>query len=417
MAEPLIQFDGVWKKFRRGEHHDSLRDLIPALVKRVSRRGASPVNASAIDEDEFWVLREVSFEVRPGHALGIIGPNGAGKSTALKLLTRILKPSRGRAVVRGRAGALIELAAGFHPDLTGRENVFLQGAIMGMKRQDIRRRFDEIVEFAGIGDFIDTPVKRYSSGMNARLGFAIAAHLDPEVLLIDEVLAVGDYSFQQKCFARLETFRRDGVPIAFVSHNMQAIAALCDRVLLLSPGRAPVLGDVPTILAQYVTSQKGVADPRIDVLQARVVDEEQDSDVHGPVKPGSRLRLDTSLRVSADLIRCGMSVQIVRTDGQVMFSSLSTIDGDPELTLRNGDRVDIQIAFVANLLRGSYMIHLHLADTLRQWPMASVHGIGAFVVSETTRTGGCAEMFASYRAAVIETSAADVPAVVGCEQP
>src|SRR6266496_2268440 len=199
MSESVIAFDGVWKKFRRGEHHDSLRDLIPALVRRfVSKREI------ALDADEFWVLRNVSFAVRPGQALGIIGPNGAGKSTALKLLTRILKPTRGTATVHGRVGALIELAAGFHPDLTGRENIFLQGAIMGMRRDDIRSRFDEIIEFAGIPDFIDTPVKRYSSGMNARLGFAIAAHLDPEVLLIDEVLAVGDYNFQQKCYARLE---------------------------------------------------------------------------------------------------------------------------------------------------------------------------------------------------------------------
>src|SRR5439155_25060867 len=185
MADPMIAFDGVWKKFRRGEHHDSLRDLIPALARRLGTR-----REPALDADEFWVLRDVSFEVKPGQVLGIIGPNGAGKSTALKLLTRILKPTKGTARVHGRVGALIELAAGFHPDLTGRENIFLQGAIMGMRRDDIRRRFDEIIEFAGIPDFIDTPVKRYSSGMNARLGFAIAAHLDPEVLLIDEVLAV-----------------------------------------------------------------------------------------------------------------------------------------------------------------------------------------------------------------------------------
>src|SRR4030095_3445051 len=157
--EPVIAFDGVWKKFRRGEHHDSLRDLIPALVKRLGRR-----REPALDADEFWVLRNVSFEVTPGHALGIIGPNGAGKSTALKLLTKILKPTRGTASLRGRVGALIELAAGFHPDLTGRENIFLQGAIMGMRREHIRRKFDQIIEFAGIPDFIDTPVKRYSSG-------------------------------------------------------------------------------------------------------------------------------------------------------------------------------------------------------------------------------------------------------------
>ncbi len=400
MVEPLIQFDGVWKKFRRGEHHDSLRDLIPALVKRVSGLGASPVNPAAIDEDEFWVLRDVSFAVRPGQALGIIGANGSGKSTSLKLLTRILKPNRGQTIVRGRTGALIELAAGFHPDLTGRENVFLQGAIMGMKRQDIRRRFDEIIEFAGIPDFIDTPVKRYSSGMNARLGFAIAAHLDPDVLLIDEVLAVGDYSFQQKCYARLEKFRKEGVPIAFVSHNMQAIAALCDQVLLLASGRAPVLGDVPTVLAEYVSSKGLTADPRTIVHSSRIVDTTADADVRGPVPPGAPLRLEASITAKTEFVRCGVALQIVRSDGLVMFTGMSTIDGLPEIELRAGDRLDFAIAFVANFLRGSYVVNVNLVDTMRQWPPAVINGLGSFVVTETTRVAGCADVFPTYQMSV-----------------
>ncbi|HWB15833.1 MAG TPA: ATP-binding cassette domain-containing protein, partial [Vicinamibacterales bacterium] len=168
MSEPGIIFDAVWKKFRLGQHHDSLRDLIPATARRLIGRG--PV-ADDLQPSEFWAVRDVSFRVRPGEALGIIGPNGSGKSTTLKLLTKILKPTRGAAAVRGRIGALIEIAAGFHQDLSGRDNVYLQGAIMGMKRAEIKARFDEIVEFAGVSDFIDTQVKRYSSGMNARLGF------------------------------------------------------------------------------------------------------------------------------------------------------------------------------------------------------------------------------------------------------
>jgi lipopolysaccharide transport system ATP-binding protein len=186
-----IVFDRVWKKYRRGERHDSLRDLLPAAVLRLLRPRRQ---ASELQTEEFWALKDVSFEVGPGEALGIIGPNGAGKSTVLKLLTRILKPTLGACRVTGRVGALIEVAAGFHPDLTGRENIYLQGAILGMKRGEIARKLDEIVAFSGIEDFIDTPVKRYSSGMNARLGFSIAAHVDPEVLLIDEVLAVGDFT-------------------------------------------------------------------------------------------------------------------------------------------------------------------------------------------------------------------------------
>jgi homopolymeric O-antigen transport system ATP-binding protein len=176
MTTPRVEFRHVWKKFRRGLRHDSLRDLLPALARSFVGRGA---RAEALREGEFWALQDVSFTVEPGEVLGIVGPNGAGKSTVLKLLTRILEPSLGSAMVRGRAGALIELAAGFHPDLTGRENVYLQGAIMGMKRGEIARNFDRIVDFAEVEEFIDTQVKRYSSGMWARLGFAIAAHLDP----------------------------------------------------------------------------------------------------------------------------------------------------------------------------------------------------------------------------------------------
>jgi lipopolysaccharide transport system ATP-binding protein len=229
MSSAAIVFDGVWKKFRRGERHDSLRDLIPALGRRMfgrARRGQ-------LQKEEFWALTDVSFEVHAGEALGIIGPNGAGKSTTLKLLTRILKPTRGTCAVRGRVGALIEVAAGFHPDLTGRENIALQGAIMGMRRREIAKKLDEIVEFAGVRDFVDTPVKRYSSGMNARLGFSIAAHLRPDALIIDEVLSVGDMAFQERCVERMVDFKRQGAAIVFVSHNLEAVRRLCDNALHL----------------------------------------------------------------------------------------------------------------------------------------------------------------------------------------
>src|SRR5438034_8166142 len=219
MSQPAVMFDGVWKKFRRGERHDSLRDLIPAIARGVLGRRRS----NDLHDEEFWAVRDVSFEVQPGEALGIIGPNGAGKSTTLKLLTKILKPTQGRCEVRGRAGALIEVAAGFHPDLTGRENVYLQGAIMGMKRAEIVRKFAEIVEFAGVSDFVDTQVKHYSSGMQARLGFAVAAHLEPEVLLIDEVLAVGDLAFQHKVFERLKAMVRREIPVVIVSHQLDRV--------------------------------------------------------------------------------------------------------------------------------------------------------------------------------------------------
>ena len=392
MAEPIIAFDGVWKKFRRGEHHDSLRDLIPAVARRLMGRLPAP----PLGDEEFWVLRNVSFEVRPGQVLGIIGPNGAGKSTSLKLLTRILKPTRGTATVRGRVGALIELAAGFHPDLTGRENVFLQGAIMGMKRQDILRRFDDIVSFAGIPDFIDTPVKRYSSGMNARLGFAIAAHLDPEILLIDEVLAVGDFSFQQKCFERLAQFRRDGIPIAFVSHNMQAIASLCDEVVLLRYGQDPIVGDVSAVLAEYASSKGSLADPRLNVLRAVLKDAQSGLEVVEPVRPGTSLCLDIEIEALAELPRSGVLMEVVRSDGLVMFRALSTIEGLEAVDLQRGDRLRAQITLAANVLRGTYVVNLQLIDANRRWREAVVSGVQSFVVNETTRLGGCAELAPSY---------------------
>jgi ABC-type polysaccharide/polyol phosphate transport system ATPase subunit len=232
MADPAIRFEHVWKKFKRGERHDSFRDLLPSLVRRLTH----PRRGDDLQDQEFWAVRDVSFEVGPGEALGIIGQNGAGKSTILKLLTKILRPGRGVCSVRGRVGALIEVAAGFHPDLTGRENVYLQGAIMGMKRAEIARKFDQIIDFSGIGEFIDTPVKRYSSGMNARLGFSIAAHLDPDVLLIDEVLSVGDAAFQDRCVERMRELLKRGVPTVFISHNLPAVLELCSRVIVLDRG-------------------------------------------------------------------------------------------------------------------------------------------------------------------------------------
>ena len=256
-TEPGIVFDGVWKKFQRGERHDSLRDLIPAAMRRFGRRDAAPDDLGAGD---FWVVRDVSFRVRPGECLGIIGGNGAGKSTTLKLLTGILRPTRGEIEVAGRVGSLIEVSAGFHPDLSGRENVFLQGAIMGMSHATIRRRFDEIVDFAGVGEFIDMAVKRYSSGMNARLGFAIAAHLDPDVLIIDEVLAVGDLGFQQRAFGRLMELTRSGMPVVIVSHQLDRVLQMCTSSLLLRTGEVVCVGEPRDVIAQYFVGSTASAE-------------------------------------------------------------------------------------------------------------------------------------------------------------
>jgi lipopolysaccharide transport system ATP-binding protein len=203
---------------------------------------------------EFWALREASFEVYRGEALGIIGCNGAGKSTVLKLLSRVSTPTQGEIMINGRLSALIEVGSGFHPELTGRENIYLSGSILGMRRREIAGKLDSIIEFSGIKDFIDTPVKRYSSGMYVRLGFSIAAHLDPDILLLDEVLAVGDASFQSKCLDRIRHLRNTGTTIIFVSHDLSAVRQLCDRVLLLDGGRVVAGGPAEEIIGLYTST-------------------------------------------------------------------------------------------------------------------------------------------------------------------
>jgi len=245
--DTTLVFDHVWKRFRRGAVHDSLRDVIPALMRRLSGK-----QKPEMGERDFWALEDLSFEVKPGEVLGIIGGNGAGKSTTLKILNELMEPTRGRVQIRGKIGSLIEVSAGFHQDLTGRQNVFLQGSIMGMKKAEVLQKFDQIVDFAGVADFIDTPVKRYSSGMNARLGFSIAAHLEPDVLIIDEVLAVGDHAFQQRAFGKIKQMATGGIPVVLVSHQMDRIAELCTKAILLEKGKTKAIGTAAHCISMYL---------------------------------------------------------------------------------------------------------------------------------------------------------------------
>ncbi len=251
--QPTIIFDRVSKKFNKGYYSDSIRDAIVIPFKRFfSRDGRSELTGQAKQEKgRFWALKDVSFEVNNGEALGIIGPNGSGKSTILKLLSRILRPDGGRIVVRGRVGALIELGAGFHPDLTGRENVFLNASILGMSKDEIAKRYDEIVDFAELQDFMDTPVKWYSSGMYARLGFSVAAHINPEVLLIDEVLSVGDFMFRDKCINKMKEFTELGITMVVVSHDRHMIERLCHCGILLKNGEVIKRGEISHVLDRY----------------------------------------------------------------------------------------------------------------------------------------------------------------------
>ncbi len=244
-----LELNHVWKKFHRGEFSDCLRDAIPAFFK--SLIGLGPKKDELAQKD-FWALSDIDFKVEEGERLGIIGHNGAGKSTLLKILSQIIAPNRGSMKVNGRLRALIEIGACFHGDLTGRENIYLNGAILGMTRKQIDANFDSIVDFSGIEAFLDMPIKRYSSGMAARLGFAVAAHLDPEILIVDEVLSVGDTQFQKKCLGKMSEVANAGRTVLFVSHNMAAVQQLCSRVILLNHGKLIADGKPKEIILNYL---------------------------------------------------------------------------------------------------------------------------------------------------------------------
>jgi lipopolysaccharide transport system ATP-binding protein len=260
-SDAIIRVEGLGKKYiighkSRRERDGTLRDALVRMGKGFARTlketaGGHPLVAGDTTE-EFWALRDVSFEVKRGEVLGIIGRNGAGKSTLLKILSRITEPSEGRVTVNGRVASLLEVVTGFHPELSGRENILLNGAILGMTRGEIRRKFDEIVAFAGIERFLDTVVKRYSSGMYVRLAFAVAAHLEPEILIVDEVLAVGDAEFQKKCLGKMSEVSGHGRTVLFVSHDMRKITTLCNRGILLDGGRIEYEGAMPAVADTYV---------------------------------------------------------------------------------------------------------------------------------------------------------------------
>ena len=247
MSDAAIEVRGLGKRYEIGVEQASYMLLTERITERLKSLGRGQRT------EEFWALRDVDFEVKGGETMGIVGHNGAGKSTLLKILSRITPPTEGEARLRGRVGALLEVGTGFHPELTGRENVFLNGAILDMRRQEIQRRFDEIVEFADVGPFIDTPVKRYSSGMQMRLAFSVAAHLEPEILIIDEVLSVGDLAFQEKCLGRMETAAGEGRTVVFISHNLASVRGLCDRAIMLSGGRIVARGSASDVVDTYVS--------------------------------------------------------------------------------------------------------------------------------------------------------------------
>jgi lipopolysaccharide transport system ATP-binding protein len=278
MDKPIaISVTGISKCYRlrhqqQRQRYVALRDVIAEKAKRAagavkSLFGSPKSTEGSASMEDFWALRDVDFQIQQGEAVGIIGRNGAGKSTLLKLLSRITEPTRGEIRMRGRVGSLLEVGTGFHPELTGRENIFLNGAILGMGRIEIKRKFDEIVAFAEVEKFLDTPVKRYSSGMYVRLAFSVAAHLEPEILILDEVLAVGDAAFQKKCFGKMGEVSGSGRTILFVSHNMGAVMSLCQKAIWLDSGRVKQVGPSREVINNYLTCKAALAQDKIDLSQ------------------------------------------------------------------------------------------------------------------------------------------------------
>jgi len=340
MSSEAIRLERLGKQYRLGEArgaftYGSLRDTVAQAASTSWRRlrGAAPARREV---PTLWALRDVSFTVAPGEVVGIIGRNGAGKSTLLKILSRITRPTVGTAEFHGRLGSLLEVGTGFHPELSGRDNIYLNGAILGMRRAEIQRKFDDIVDFSGVRAFIDTPVKRYSSGMYVRLAFAVAAHLEPDILVIDEVLAVGDAAFQKQCLGKMQEVSRTGRTILFVSHNMPAVTRLCQRALLLADGAVVQDGPAEQVVARYLTSELGTTalrewasdDPAapgnewVRLRAVRVVDE------HGHTVESVDVRRPVGIEIAFEVKRGEQpfvpGIALMNDQGSAVFSAMDT---------------------------------------------------------------------------------------------
>jgi lipopolysaccharide transport system ATP-binding protein len=368
----VIRAEGLGKKYMIGhatehERYVALRDVMARGARNLLRKTADMARGRAIvaggTVEEFWALRNVSFEVRRGEVLGIIGRNGAGKSTLLKILSRITEPSEGRVTVNGRVASLLEVGTGFHPELTGRENIYLNGAILGMTRAEIRRKFDEIVDFADVEKFLDTPVKRYSSGMYVRLAFAVAAHLEPEILVVDEVLAVGDAEFQKKCLGKMSEIAGGGRTVLFVSHNMAAVGMLCPRSIHVDAGAIVDIGQTPEIVSAYlrqrrITSQRAEAQARkiqqgLLLEHVLVVPSEIRSGDEAQVEIAFRALAPGRIRECAILIYSDKGVRVAIVDARE--------SGKLPLNYQQGGFVLVSRIEALPLVEGNFTIGLYLA--------------------------------------------------------
>jgi lipopolysaccharide transport system ATP-binding protein len=386
MADIAVEAAGLFKKFRKGEKHDSLRDLVPALARHAITH--------ELKSQEFWALRDVNFQIEKGEAFGIIGNNGAGKSTLLKLMCGILVPTEGRLSIAGRFSALIEVGAGFHPDLTGRENIYLNGTILGMTRAEIRSKFDAIVAFSELEDFLDTPVKRYSSGMYARLGFSVAAHVEPDVLIVDEALSVGDWLFQAKSMDRLRQVARSGATVIFVSHNLRAVGELCKRIMLLERGSVVSIGSPQDVIKTYfsraeahpaLSEQKDVFVSRVKILDGS--DKES-------IQFTNHAEMSVEIEMTARRAVHGVAVliQLLNEDLLDVFNTDNRRLGEDSISLEAGEKFVVRFNLRLHLVPGVYHVsaYLHCYETDRQFdhlPRATT-----FFINSPSDTRGVADL-------------------------
>jgi lipopolysaccharide transport system ATP-binding protein len=366
MDDVAIRLDHVSKRFRLGENFTALRDLVPALARKIVHR---PKERSYATRD-FWALKDVCMEVRQGEALGVIGHNGAGKSTMLKHLAGIMTPTEGRMTVNGRLSALIEVGAGFHQDLTGRENVFLNGVILGMSRAEIARKFDQIVDFAGLAPFIDTPVKRYSSGMYARLGFAVAAHLDPDILVIDEVLSVGDFVFQQKSLQKMRSVASGGATVIFVSHNLKAVSDLCARAVLMDAGSIVADGPTSSVVQTYLARERAkmseARDTEVAIRSVRL--RGLDGDIVR-LRPGDKAWVDVTIHANRDCEQVAVVLAVLDESLGEVFNTSSERLERRSIDLKEGQTATLTFELDMHLAVGTFHVgvYLHRYDIEREF--------------------------------------------------
>ncbi|HSU65291.1 MAG TPA: ABC transporter ATP-binding protein [Tepidisphaeraceae bacterium] len=398
MSKPVVSIENLSKAYYIGRAVDpnrTFRDAIADLAKSPLRRWREQTAPTTQSEQAFWALRDVNFEVNRGEVLGLIGRNGAGKSTLLKVLSRITEPTSGRAVLRGRVASLLEVGTGFHPELTGRENIYLNGSILGMKRTEIDAKFDQIVAFSEIEQFLDTPVKRYSSGMYVRLAFAVAAHLEPEILIVDEVLAVGDAQFQKRCLGKMqEVAQGHGRTVIFVSHNMQAISTLTTRSILLKKGRIAAAGPTPDVISKYLEDSGASPDQVYTAApsseEPKITRVELDTSEPGNVQTnGEAMRVTVEITTPKPINSARLSFHACNNLGEPMIYFWAHDAEQPMCREPGTYRVSFTIPRL-RLYMGNYTLRVHLKEFAGGREFEVLEGICPFevVMYGQSREGG-----------------------------